>query len=103
MAGAGALLARPAAALRPHLQSAGHLPPPRARGAADLDPAAARLADAGPTGDRDAAAVALERELLAAYAQSLDALYDPATRRTAATIMASHGQHLVNLDSGALL
>jgi hypothetical protein len=92
-----------AAALRPHLQSVGHLPPPPVRVTQDLDPAARRLADAGPTGDRDAAAIALERELLAAYAGVLDSLYDPATRRTAATIMASHGQHLVTLDPGALL
>jgi hypothetical protein len=92
-----------AAALRPHLQSVGHLPPPRVRGAADLDPAARRLAAAGPGGERAAAAIALERELLEAYAGVLDSLYDPATRRTAATIMASHGQHLVTLDPGALL
>jgi hypothetical protein len=91
-----------AAALAPHFQSVGHQRPAPVRGVAELDPAARRLADAA-RGERDAAAVALERELLAAYARSLDALYDPATRRTAATIMASHGQHLVNLDRGALL
>jgi hypothetical protein len=91
-----------AAALAPHFQSVGHQRPAPVRGVAELDPAARRLADAA-RGEREAAAVALERELVAAYARSLHALYDPATRRTAATIMASHGQHLVNLDPGALL
>jgi hypothetical protein len=41
--------------------------------------------------------VALERGLVAAYRRSLGDLYDPATKRTAATIMAGHAQHLVVL------
>jgi hypothetical protein len=41
--------------------------------------------------------VALERGFVAAYRRSLGDLYDPATKRTAATIMAGHAQHLVVL------
>jgi hypothetical protein len=84
-----------AKALRPHLESVGLAPLPPPRGPADLDPAAARLAAASRPSARDAAAIALEERLIAAYAGALDALYDPSTVRTAATIMASHGQHLV--------
>jgi hypothetical protein len=92
-----ALLARHdeehAAALVPHLQSVGHQPPPPLTGASQLDGLAAEVAEG-----RDAAALALERELIDAYADALAALYDPATKRTAATIMASHGQHVVWLS-----
>ncbi len=77
----------------PHLQSVGHLPPPPVTAVEQLDGLAADVA-AG----RTAAAVALERELIRVYAGALAALYDPATKRTAATIMASHGQHAVWLS-----
>ena len=41
--------------------------------------------------------IALERKFVASYRAALDDLYDPATKRTAATIMAGHAQHLVVL------
>ena len=87
-----------ARALRAHLESVGR-PPPAAPGApGDLGPAAARVASAGD----DAAAIALEQELVAVCAAALDRLYDPSSKRTAATIMAGHGQHLVVLHRDPL-
>jgi len=87
-----------ARALRAHLESVGRPAPapPGARG--DLDPAAARVASAGG----EAAAIALERELVTVYAGALDRLYDPSSKRTAATIMAGHGQQLVVLHRDPL-
>jgi hypothetical protein len=90
-----------AGALLPHLESAGHRGPPPPRSAGELGPLARALA-AAPPARRAAAAVALEEELIRAYSAALARLYDPATQRTAATIMASHGQHLVTLRRGAL-
>jgi hypothetical protein len=84
-----------AAALRPQLEALAQPVPPPLR---DLDPLRApgrRLAAARTPHARAVAAVAVERELLDAYTAALGALQDPATIRTAATIMASHGQHLV--------
>jgi hypothetical protein len=83
-----------AAALRPHLEALGQPLPAPVAGPADLDPAARRLAGAAPHA-RPGAAVALEQALLDAYRAALPVLGDPATVRTAATVMASHGQHLV--------
>jgi hypothetical protein len=71
-----------ALALRPHLQHLGHPLPPAPRTAGRLD---------------RAAAIALEEGLVEAYRARLGALRDPATIRTAATVMASHGQHLAVL------
>jgi hypothetical protein len=84
-----------ALALNAHLEAVGtrRLLPPR--GARGLDPAAARLAAAVGARERAGAAIVLERSLLEAYAAALGDLYDPSTVRTAATVMASHGQHLV--------
>jgi plasmid stabilization system protein ParE len=97
-----ARLARHAAeharALHSHLEAVGRPPPAPPRAAGDLDPAAAHVAAAGG----DAAAIALERELMGACAAALDRLYDPSSKRTAATIMASHGQHLVVLHRDPL-
>lgn len=87
-----------ARALRTHLESVGRPPPAAPGSAGDLDPAAARLA----AGGGDAAARALERQLVEACAGALDRLYDPSSKRTAATIMASHGQHLVVLHRDPL-
>jgi hypothetical protein len=91
-----------AAALVPHLQSVGHKPPPPPRDASQLRGLAAELA-AAPPGGRTAAAVAMEEELIRAYRAALARLYDPATKRTAATIMASHGQHIVTLRPDPLI
>ena len=84
-----------ALALNAHLEAVGtrRLLPPRDGRA--LDPSSARLAGAGERRQVATAAIELEEELVAAYAAALPALYDPSTVRTAATIMASHGQHLV--------
>ena len=89
---------RHAGALRAHLESVGGLPPPPPARVADLDPSAAMVASTGG----EAAAIAFERELMDSCAAALDRLYDPSTKRTAATIMASHGQHLVVLHEDPL-
>jgi hypothetical protein len=84
-----------ALALNAHLEAVGTrrlLPPRDARG---LDPAAARVAAVAGARERAGAAIALEQSLLDVYARALGDLYDPSTVRTAATVMASHGQHLV--------
>ena len=87
-----------AGALRAQLESVGRPPPAPPAGPGDLDPSAQLVAS---TGDQ-AAAIALERELAAVCAAALDRLYDPSTKRTAATIMASHGQHVVALHEDPL-
>jgi hypothetical protein len=61
--------------------------PPTRR--SQLQGRAARVAG----GDVDGA-IALERALLDAYAKGIRVFEEPGMRRTAATIMASHGQHL---------
>ena len=91
-----------ARALRSQLESVGLSPPSAPTGPGDLDRAAARLHSASGRRERAAAAIALERELLAACAAALDRLYDPSSKRTAATIMAGHGQHLVVLHRDPL-
>lgn len=62
-------------------------------GPGELRGAAARLASGGGA----EAAIALERSLLDAYREALRRLEDPGMARTAATVMASHGQHLTVL------
>lgn len=62
--------------------------PPAER--AQLEGRAARVAGGGGVD----AAIVLERELLDAYAEGIRVYKEPEMRRTAATIMASHGQHL---------
>jgi hypothetical protein len=94
--------AQHALALRAHLESVARPAPAQPRTAADLDPGAARVAAARGGQARRRAAIALERELIDVYAGSLAALYDPNTVRTAATIMASHGQHLTVLSRDPL-
>jgi hypothetical protein len=66
-------------ALRSQLESVGREPP--------QPPPAADVGDG----------IALERDFVAAYRRSLGDLYDSATKRTAATVMAGHAQHLVVL------
>jgi hypothetical protein len=82
-----------AAALASELAALGLTASAPPREPASLTGAAAALATAqGPTAAL-AAALALEEELLAAYASAVPAIAEPNTRRTAATAMASHGQH----------
>ena len=71
-------------ALGSQLESVGREPP--------APPPAARVGDG----------IALERDFVAAYRDALDDLYDPGTKRTAATIMAGHAQHLVALSPNPL-
>jgi len=70
--------------------------------ASDLDIAAQRLAAAGPKrADVLAAAIALEEGLVELYTQAIPALPDPKVAMTAATILASHAQHLLILRAAA--
>jgi Ferritin-like domain len=78
-----------AAALRTHLDALGRRPAPRG-----LDAPARRLAEAP---DRAGAAIALEESLVRDYAAALVDLADPSVLQTAATILASHAQHLARL------
>jgi hypothetical protein len=63
---------------------------------APTDPAVLRgsAAKVAAGGEVVAAAIALERELLDAYRKAIPVFKEPEMRRSAATIMASHGQHL---------
>jgi Ferritin-like domain len=78
-----------AAALRTHLDALGRRPAPRG-----LDAPARRVAEAG---DRVGAAIALEESLVRDYSAALVDLADPSVLQTAATILASHAQHLARL------
>ena len=80
-----------AAALRTHLDALGRRPAPRG-----LDAPARRLAEASGD-DRVEAAVALEQTLVEDYQAALVDLADPSVLQTAATILASHAQHLARL------
>jgi Ferritin-like domain len=85
-----------AAALRTHLDALGRRPAPRG-----LDPPARRLMKA--EGDaRLEAAIALEQSLVDDYAAALADIADPSALQTAATILASHAQHLARLRAGEL-
>jgi hypothetical protein len=68
----------------------------RPQPAASTDPAVLRgaAAEVAAGGDGVGAAIALERELLDAYRKAIPVFKEPEMRRSAATIMASHGQHL---------
>jgi len=78
-----------AAALRTHLDALGRRPAPRG-----LDAPARRVAEAT---DRVAPAIALEESLVREYSAALVDLADPGVLQTAATILASHAQHLARL------
>jgi Ferritin-like domain len=78
-----------AAALRTHLDALGRRPAPRG-----LDAPARRVAEAG---DRVGPAIALEETLVRDYSAALADLDDPSVLQTAATILASHAQHLARL------
>ena len=66
--------------------------------ASRLSGEAGRLAGAGDRTEALAAAVALERSLLDAYAEALGGLHVANIVRTAATVMGSHAQHLAVLE-----
>lgn len=80
-----------AAALRTQLDALGRRPAPRG-----LDAPARRVAEAGPE-DRLEAAIALESSLIEDYSEALADIADPSVLQTAATILASHAQHLVRM------
>jgi hypothetical protein len=78
-----------AAALRTHLDALGRRPAPRG-----LDPPARRVVEA--SGKRGPA-IELEESLVLEYSAALVDLADPSVLQTAATILASHAQHLARL------
>lgn len=80
-----------AAALRTHLDALGRRPAPRG-----LDAPARRVAEAADD-QRLHAAVALEASLVEEYASALADIADPSVLQTAATILASHAQHLARM------
>lgn len=84
-----------AAALRTHLDALGRRPAPKG-----LDAPAQRVADA-PAGERLDAAIALEASLVEAYSAALLDLEAAGVLQTAATILASHAQHLALLRERA--
>jgi hypothetical protein len=85
-----------AEALRTQLDALGRRPAPRG-----LDAPARRLMAA--SGDaRLEAAIALETSLVEEYSAALADLADPSVLQTAATILASHAQHLARLGAGEL-
>jgi Ferritin-like domain len=80
-----------AAALRTHLDALGRRPAPKG-----LDEPARKLAEASGEA-RVEAAIALEASLVEAYSEALLDLEAPGVLQTAATILASHAQHLALL------
>jgi ferritin-like protein len=80
-----------AAALRTHLDALGRRPAPRG-----LDAPARRVLVAGDD-ERLDAAVDLESSLVEEYGDALAEIADPSVLQTAATILASHAQHLVRM------
>jgi hypothetical protein len=84
-----------AAALATELAAIGVGTPAPPEEPGDLDIAAERLARSGPErADVFAAAALLEEDLVAVYQAALPSLADPKIAMTAATILASHAQHL---------
>jgi len=91
-----------AAALATELSAVGLGTPRPPETPADLDFAAELLARAGPRREAVlAAAIAVEEDLGAAYRGSLPALPTAKIAMTAATILASHAQHLFILREAA--
>ena len=88
-----------ARALRTELQALGRGTTPIS--AADLDPAARRLAEAPTAKARLQAAIALESDLVATYQDAVLDLVEPGILQTAATILASHAQHRALLARAA--
>jgi hypothetical protein len=86
-----------AAAVATELAAVGLGTPEPPQGAADLDVTAERLARSKTRAEAVAAAVALEEELVTLYRNALPALPDSKIAMTAATILASHSQHLLIL------
>ena len=86
-----------AEALRTHLDALGRRPAPRG-----LDAPARRLMEAEGDARLDAA-IALERSLVEEYSSALADLADPSVLQTAATILASHAQHLARLRAAGEL
>jgi rubrerythrin len=86
-----------AAALRTHLDALGRRPAPRG-----LDAPARRFAGASAD-ERVEAAIALEQTLVEDYRAALVDLADPGVLQTAATILASHAQHLARLRASGEL
>ena len=84
-----------AAALRTHLDALGRRPAPRGLDA----PARRRMDDDGD--DRLDAAIALETSLVEEYSDALADIADPSVLQTAATILASHAQHLARMRLAA--
>jgi Ferritin-like domain len=85
-----------AEALRTQLDALGRRPAPRG-----LDAPARRLMEAEGDARLDAA-IALEQSLVDDYGAALTDLADPSVLQTAATILASHAQHLARLRAGEL-
>jgi rubrerythrin len=85
-----------AAALRTHLDALGRRPARRG-----LDAPARRLLVADPD-ERLDAAMALEESLVEEYATALADIADPSVLQTAATILASHAQHLARMQARAV-
>ena len=91
-----------AAAIATQLAAVGLTPPVGPTSVAELDIVAQRLATAGTKrADVWAAALALEEALVELYQQAIPALPDAKIAMTAATILASHAQHLFILRSSA--
>jgi hypothetical protein len=80
-----------AAALRTHLDALGRRPAPRG-----LDAPARRVLVAGDA-ERLDAAIELESSLVEEYGDALAEIADPSVLQTAATILASHAQHLARM------
>jgi hypothetical protein len=78
-----------AAALRTQLDALGRRPAPRG-----LDAPARRVAEAS---DKRGPAIDLEESLVRDYSAALADIADPSVLQTAATILASHAQHLARL------
>jgi hypothetical protein len=87
-----------AAAVATQLAAVGLGTPEPPHGAAELDVTAERLARSKTRAEAVAAAVTLEGELVALYRNALPALPDSKIAMTAATILASHSQHLLMLE-----
>jgi ferritin-like protein len=83
-----------AAALRTQLDALGRRPAQRG-----LDAPARRVVEAS---DKQGAAIDLEQSLVRDYSAALVDIADPSVLQTAATILASHAQHLARLRAGQL-